>query len=72
MILYDNKASMLKIVVSCYFCSSPRGVFSTLSSIYDGNLFAKTVSNFKSINIFTKSFVSDACVCGNQIPSWPT
>ena len=32
----------------------------TLSSILDGNLFAKTVNNFKSINIFAKSSVSDA------------
>ena len=41
------------------------------------NLFAKIVNNFKSINIFAKSFVSDAwqgplCayVCGNWIPLW--
>ena len=30
----------------------------------------KIVNNFNSINIFAKSDVSDACVCGNQIPSW--
>ena len=65
----------VKIDVSCYFHSFPRGLFRTLSSIYDGNLFAKIVNNFKSINIFAKCPVSDAsqgmCLyCGNRIPSW--
>ena len=67
-----NKAkrkTMLKTDVSCYFHSSPGGVLRTLLSMYGGNLFAKMVSKFKSINIFAKSSVSDAYVCGNRIPS---
>ena len=59
-----SKASMLKIDIS-----SSRGVFRTLLSMLGRNLFAKIVSNFKSINIFTKSFVSDAYVCDNPIRS---
>ena len=46
---------MLKIDVSCYIHSSLRGVFRTLLSIYDGNLFAKMINKFKSINLFSKS-----------------
>ena len=48
-----------------------------LGPCQDGNLFAKIVSNFNSINIFAKSFVSDAWqdpvsayAGGNRILSW--
>ena len=59
-----SKASMLKIDIS-----SPRAVFRILLSMSGRNLFVKIVSNFKSINIFTKSFVLDAYVCDNPICS---
>ena len=62
-----NKASVLKIDVSCFFHSSPRGVFRTLLSIKGKNLFAKMINNFKWINIFAKSSGRDAYVCGNRI-----
>ena len=57
--LNQKKASMIKTDVSCYFHSSPRGAFRTLLNIYGGNIFAKMVNNFKSINVFVKSSVSD-------------
>ena len=65
-----NKASILKIDGSCYFHSSPRFGFRTLLSIEGGNIFAKMVNNFKLINTFTKSSVSDAYVCRNLITLW--
>ena len=68
--LTKNKALMLKIDISCDFHSSPRGEFRTMLSIKGGNLVAKMVNDFKSINIFAKSSVSDAYTCSNRIPSW--
>ena len=50
----------VKIDVSCYLNSSSRDVFRILSSIEEGNIFAKLVNIFQSINIFTKCLVSDA------------
>ena len=60
-----NRASRLTYLAIFYFHSSLRGKFRTLLNMQYENQFAKMVNNFKSINIFAKSSVSDAYVCGN-------